>query len=225
MAASQLGSIQFDSADPSSIGLKGFGLIESSTIIFKVVDTNGAAVSGQVVNFSLNTSVGGVSMTRTTDTSDAEGFVRATVTSGTIPTSVKVTATLSSNPSLSTQSDGITISTGISDQNSFSLALSCHSPGAWEADGETVEASIYAADHFNNPVPNGTAVYFTTEGGQIESQCLTVDGRCSVTWTSSNPRPINGRVTILASMLGEESFIDSVPSNGFLDTGETFFDM
>ncbi|MCU7854277.1 MAG: hypothetical protein KZQ79_01040, partial [Candidatus Thiodiazotropha sp. (ex Lucinoma borealis)] len=37
--------------------------------------------------------------------------------------------------------------------------------------------------------------------------------------------PINGRVTILASMLGEESFIDSVPSNGFLDTGETFFDM
>jgi hypothetical protein len=225
VAAAELGSMQFVSAEPANIGLKGFGLIESSDITFKVLDTNGNAVSGLAVSFSLNTTVGGVTLVSTSDVSDSNGLVRATVNSGTVPTSVRVTAVLDANPAISSQSDGVTVSTGVSDQNSFSLSLSCHSPEGWVQDGEGVVASIYAADHFNNPVPDGTAVYFTTEGGQIEPQCLTEEGRCSVTWTSSNPRPDNGRATILATMLGEESFIDSVPSNGFMDQGETYYDL
>ncbi|MCU7891124.1 MAG: Ig-like domain-containing protein [Candidatus Thiodiazotropha sp. (ex Ustalcina ferruginea)] len=225
VAGSQLGSMQFVSAEPSTIGIKGFGLIESSDVTFKVLDTNGNPVSGQVVNFALNTTVGGVSMTTTSGVSDANGLVLVTVVSGTIHTSVRVTATLVSNSSISSQSDGIAVSTGISDQNSFSLSLSNFNPEAWARDGEQVTANIYAADHFNNPVPDGTAVSFTTEGGQIQPQCLTVAGRCSVVWTSAVPRPVDGRVTILASMLGEESFIDSVPSDGALDNGETFFDL
>jgi hypothetical protein len=225
VAAAELGSMNFVSADPANIGLKGFGLIESSNITFKVLDTNGNPVSREAVNFTLNTAVGGIALISTSGVSDANGLVRATVTSGTIPSSVRVTASLASNPAISTQSDGVTVSTGISDQNSFSLSLSNHAPEAWIRDGETVDVSLYAADHFNNPVPDGTAIYFTTEGGQIESQCLTEAGRCAVVWTSSNPRPINGRVTLLASMLGEESFIDSVPSNGTMDVGETFTDL
>ncbi|MEJ2620894.1 MAG: Ig-like domain-containing protein [Candidatus Thiodiazotropha sp.] len=220
-----LGSMQFISSTPESIGLKGFGLVESADVAFKVLDTNGNPVSGELVTFSLNTEVGGISLINQKASTNAEGIAIATVTSGNIPTSVRVTATLVSNPAISTQSDGVIVSTGISDQNSFSLSLSCHSPEAWISDGKEVTASIYAADHFNNPVPDGTAVYFTTEGGQIEPQCLTEDGRCSVVWTSSNPRPSNGRVTILATMLGEESFIDSVPSNGFLDWGEVYTDL
>ncbi|MET0044774.1 MAG: hypothetical protein ABW100_14800, partial [Candidatus Thiodiazotropha sp. 6PLUC3] len=82
--------------------------------------------------------------------------------------------------------------------------------------------TVHAADHFNNPVPDGTAVYFTTEGGQIQSQCEILDGACSVNWTSSNPRSSEGRITILASMLGEESFIDA-NGNGVLDFGDTAF--
>jgi hypothetical protein len=225
IASAQLGSMQFVSSEPENIGLKGFGLIESADITFKVLDTNGNPVSGEIVTFSLNTTVGGITLISDKSTSDVDGLVRATVTSGTIPTSVRVTATLVSDTSISTQSDGVTISTGISDQNSFSLSLSCHSPEGWIQNGEEVTATVYAADHFNNPVPDGTAIYFTTEGGQIESECLTEEGLCSVVWTSSNPRPSNGRVTILATMLGEESFVDSVPSNGFLDWGETFYDL
>ncbi|MET0052719.1 MAG: Ig-like domain-containing protein [Candidatus Thiodiazotropha sp.] len=225
VAAANLGSMQFVSADPANIGLKGFGLIESSDVTFRVLDTNSNPVSGQRVNFSLNTTVGGISLINSSATSDVNGLVRATITSGTIPTSVRITATLASNSSISTQSDGVTVSTGISDQNSFSLALSNHAPEAWSRDGQTVTATVHAADHFNNPVPDGTAIYFTTEGGQIGPQCLTVDGECTVEWRSSNPRTIDGRVTILATMLGEESFIDSVPSNGYMDDGETFFDL
>jgi hypothetical protein len=225
VASAESGSMQFVSAEPDNIGLKGFGLTESADITFKVFDTKGNPISGEVVTFSLNTDVGGITLVNDKDVTNTDGIAVATVTSGTIPTSVRITATLASNTAISTQSSGITISTGISDQNSFSLSLSCHSPEGWSHDGEKVTASIYAADHFNNPVPDGTAVYFTTEGGQIESECLTEAGRCSVVWTSSNPRPSNGRVTILATMLGEESFIDSVPSNGFLDWGESFTDL
>jgi hypothetical protein len=135
-----------------------------------------------------------------------------------------VTATLASNPSISTQSDGLTISTGIADQDSVSLAVSNENPEALGVDGVVVIVTAYAADHFNNPVPDGTAVTFTTEGGQIQSQCLTQNGSCTVNWTSSGTRPPLGRSTILATLQGEESFYDQ---NGdhILTAGEAFLDM
>jgi hypothetical protein len=58
-------------------------------------------------------------------------------------------------------------------------------------------------------------------------------GACTVTWTSTNPRPkaspdpgqpavkANGRGTILATTIGEESFVDT-NGNGFYDLGEPF---
>jgi hypothetical protein len=112
----------------------------------------------------------------------------------------------------------------------MSLSTETFNPEAWNVDGVEVELTVHAADHFNNPVPDGASVYFTTEGGQIQSQCQIVNGSCSVTWTSSNPRPqeddvpggMAGRITILSSMLGEESFVDA-NGNGVLDSGDTPF--
>jgi hypothetical protein len=84
-------------------------------------------------------------------------------------------------------------------------------------------------DRFQNPVPDGTAVTFTAEGGNILSQCSTTTsaaegGVCSVNYRSSNPRPSNGRVTLLAKAIGEESFTDA-NGNGAFDNGETFSDL
>jgi hypothetical protein len=219
-----IGSMQFVSATPSIIGIRGFGLTEVAEVIFRVLDTNGNPVSNEIVNFTLNSSVGGVNLPNTSDTSDADGLVRVDVQSGTVSTTVRVTATLASNPSISTQSDGLTISTGIADQDSVSLAVSNENPEALEIDGVVVVVTAYAADHFNNPVPDGTAVTFTTEGGQIQSQCLTTDGSCTVNWTSSGTRPPLGRSTILATLQGEESFYDQ---NGdhVLTAGEAFTDV
>jgi hypothetical protein len=106
----------------------------------------------------------------------------------------------------------------------MTLGPEVFNPEAWNYNGIEVVLTVHAADHFNNPVPDGASVYFTTEGGQIQSQCQIVNGRCSVTWTSANPRPqdddvpggMAARITILASMLGEESFIDA-NGNGVLD--------
>lgn len=104
------------------------------------------------------------------------------------------------------------------DQDSFSLsAESLVVARAFNRDGETTDVNVRLADNLNNPaVPDGTVVRFTTEGGNIPDTCTTVDGACTVTWESSNPRPADGRITILAWSLGAETFRD-LNSNGLFD--------
>jgi len=214
VAAPTTGSIQFVSAIPTSITLKGTGGAgrqESSQVIFKVVDTGGNPIGGKAVTFSLSTAVGGITLTNTTATSDAiTGQAVVTVNSGTISTPVRVLATTvsSSGITLSTQSDQLTITTGIPDQDSFSVSATILNIEGRDFDGTTTVVTARAADHFSNPVPDGTAVNFIAEGGSIVSFCSTAGGACSATMTSQALRPSNGRVTVLAYAIGEESFTD-----------------
>ena len=228
------GSIQFVSAAPGSLSLKGIGGTEASQVSFKVLDAGGQPLSGKTVTFGLSTTVGGITLVPSvagvgTATSDANGLVVITVNSGTVSTPVRVTATtidtsVLPNVTLTTQSSGLTISTGIPDDDSFSLSASKLNPEFWEIDGNTTVLTVRLADHFNNPVPNGTVVNFTTEGGSIVASCSTVidsngNSNCSSTLTSQAPRPADGRVTVMAYALGEESFID-LNGNGVADVAD-----
>ncbi|NOZ53127.1 MAG: hypothetical protein GXP08_08300 [Gammaproteobacteria bacterium] len=221
-----VGSIQFISATPEVIALAGTGgggLQETSILIFKVVDDVGDPVSNQIVSFALDTNVGGITISPISGVTNTDGTVQTIVQSGNVHTPVKVTAAttdINSSIDFSTQSDALVISTGIADNDSFSLSVEQFLPEAAGFDGVTVEVTIRAADHFNNPVPDGTAISFTTEGGSIDGACLTTDGACSVTWTSQDPRPDLGRVTILATTIGSESFTD-LNSNGVYDDGDS----
>ena len=76
------------------------------------------------------------------------------------------------------------------------------------------------ADSFNNPVPDGTTINFTTEGGFIQPSCNTVNGSCRVIWTGTNPRVDNHRITILATAIGHETFFD-VNGNNVFDDADT----
>ena len=244
LSASAVVSIEFESATPESISLLGTGAVggsESATVVFKVLDTNGDPVNGQTVNFSLNTDVGNVSISPDSATTNAEGLVQTVVNSGTVATSVRVQAVIDgSDPAITSQSSLLVVSTGIPDQDSFSLSADILNPEAWVVDGTEVEVTARLADAFNNPVPDGTAVSFTTEGGSIEPACITVNGQCSVTWFSQFPRPegktlaeegrvpeeyntmgqkYGGRATILATAIGEESFPD-LNGNGRFDASE-----
>ncbi|MEL4369164.1 hypothetical protein [Shewanella xiamenensis] len=236
-----VGSIFFLEALPEVIKLKGTGGAEASTVKFKVMDKNGIPVSNQRVNFSLNTKVGNIILDPEFATTNSQGIVQTVVNSGSVSTSVRVTATVDgSSPSISSQSNQLVISTGLPDQDSFSLSASNLSPEGWDYDGVEVDVTARLADAFNNPVPDGTAVSFTTEGGVIQPSCFTVNGACTVKWTSQNPRPTGdtlamqgkepsldaelgqpygGRVTILATAIGEESFPDT-NSNGRFDASE-----
>jgi hypothetical protein len=220
ISAPAIGSVQFISASPTTISLKGIGGIETSQVTFKVLDANSNPLSGQTVSFGLSTTIGGITLTPAgsppTAISDNNGLVVITVNAGVVSTPVRVTATTGL---LTTQSNQLTITTGIPDQDSFSLSASTHNIEGWNIDGTTSVLTARLADHFNNPVPDGTAVNFTSEGGAIVGSCSTISGACSSTFTSQNPRPPNGRVTVLAYAVGEESFID-LNGNGLADTGE-----
>jgi hypothetical protein len=247
VAAASIGSIQFISASPVQIGLKGTGLAETSTVIFKVVDSTGGPRPGVSVALSLNTTVGGISLSPATATSAADGTVQTVVSSGTQHTSVRVTAKIAS-PALSTQSSVLTVTTGLPASAGFSIAvgtpsyptagnLACTNVEAYGTDGVTVPVTVRLSDRYNNPAPDGTSIAFNTNGGHVVGACTTpsapgaADGTCTVNWTSANPRPqLNsdsppllaaGRATILATAIGEESFTDT-NGNGYWDAGEPF---
>jgi hypothetical protein len=142
-------------------------------------------------------------------------------------------------------SDQLVVSTGVPEQNSFSLSAAIKNVEGGQFNGCTAPTgtaiTARLADHFHNPAPDGTAVSFTAEGGSIDASCLTgliqttqpdgtsvtqkgTPGECSVRFCAGNPRPADGRVTILAYALGEESFVDSNGNNRY-DAGEPFTDL
>ena len=229
-----VGSIQFVSASTNPISLKGTGSTgraETSTIIFRVLDTSGGPRAQAPVTFQLNSSVGGISLTTLSDTTDANGQVRTIVNAGTVATTVRVTATTTtqSGTSISTQSSALTVSTGIPTSQNISLSVKCQNVEAWDNDGVIVPVTVRMVDRFNNPVPDGTAANFRTTLGGIDSQCLTQtttteSGVCSVNWRSQLPRSVNGvvngRSPLLVTATGEESFKDQ-NGNGVFDDGDT----
>ena len=222
-----LGSLSFISAEPTQIRIKGAGgtgSTETSLVTFLVSSASGQAAAQQTVEFSLDTIVGGLSFsngnTTSESTSNSEGLVSVTVQTGTIPTPVRVLASATDSDSgdtITTQSEQLTVNTGLPQQLGFSLSPSEFNPEAGSIDGTEVTMTVFASDSFGNPAPDDTTVNFTTEGGQIQPSCSTVNGTCSVIWTSADPRPTDHRVTVLAYALGHETFFDTNGINMFDD--------
>jgi hypothetical protein len=247
------GSIKFITADTTNIALAGtggFGRQEFSTLKFEVSDRTGSKIPGTLVDFvfadtGTATTVGGLTLNPSFATSAADGTVTTLVTSGTIPTSVRVIATLrDSAPRISTLSDTLVVSSGVPDQKHFSLATSIGNCEGRDIDQACSTVTVTMGDHFGNPVPDGTAVNFSAEGGVIDASCVTGSlpppgatpagqttnskvgpgsGSCSVLLRSSNPRSADGRITVLAYALGEEDFTDSNGNNVY-DAGEPYTD-
>jgi len=221
--AESVGSITFVSAEPTQLVLLGTGGQNSqtiSTLIFQVNGALGNPLAQQNVTFSLNTQTGGLSLSPALGITNSQGQVSTRVTSGNVPTSVRVTAEVltDSGTSVLTQSDLLAVNTGLPDQNSFTLSADNLNPEADNISGQTVSVVARLADTFNNPVPNGTSVSFTTEGGFIEPSCTTTSGTCSVTWTSAEPRTADHRITILATAIGHETLFDANGNNSYDDT-------
>ncbi|MYM85418.1 hypothetical protein GTP44_26225 [Duganella sp. FT50W] len=241
------GQLVFVSALPQNIALKGTGGAgrqESATVTFRVLDGGGNPVVGQSVNFALNTSAGGLSVTPASAVTGANGVVSTTVQSGTVNTPVRVSASLPGG-AISTLSDQLVVSTGVPEQGAFSLSAAIKNVEGGQFNGCPAPAGTLItarlADHFRNPAPDGTAVSFTAEGGTIDASCLTgltqttltdgtvitqkgTPGECTVRFCAGNPRPADGRVTVLAYALGEENFVDANGNNRY-DKGETFTDL
>lgn len=239
-----LGALQFISANPQVLALKGTegtndqtgdgrDIGPQSTVTFRVTSDNGGPLPNQQVNFELVTGDSGTGndggdayLSRYVDFTDTEGLVSTVVNPGTTSTPLRVRATAErNNQDISAVSSRLVVTTGIPDQDSFSLSVSTFNIDGWAYDGIETDITIRAADRFNNPVPNGTALTFWAEGAAIEPSCVTSGGACTVKLKSQSPRPNTGRVSILARAIGEESFTDTSPTNGRYDEGENYQDL
>lgn len=231
LASPTAGSITFISANPPTIFLKGSGLTETATVLFRVLDGAGNGLPNQSVDLEASTLAGGLTIDSgpgpLTKLTDSLGNVSVIVNSGTVPTPVRVKASLTGG-SITTVSSSLAIAVGKPSQLNFSLSQQTLNIEAANRDGTPNTYSIIASDRLGNPVPAGTAINFVTEGGQIEAAKFTtlVNGlaRASANFISSSPRPADMRVTVLAYALGEESFLDTNGDNVW-NAGEPFQDL
>lgn len=220
------GSVQFLEADRSAIALRGRGtqtLPEVAHMTFLVLGGSGVPVPNEPVAFALSTTAGGLELSATQAVSDSSGQVHVQVQSGAVPTVFRVIASLPGT-AVHTQSQQFTVSTGTPDQAGFSISASTLNPEAWNLDGVVETIQVRTSDIFRNPVPDGTIIQFRAEGGSVQPSCQTQNGGCSVEWTSQNPRPNDGRVTILATTSGDESFVDR-DGDGVFSAGDSFTDL
>ena len=225
-------SLAFVSAAPEIIYIKGSGFTETSTLTFEVRDGAGNTLPNRSVTLSLLTLSGGVTMeggtADVTQVSDAAGRVTVRVNSGTVPTPIRVSAKLRDMPTIATVSSNLSVAVGLPSQLNFSLSQTAKNIEGFNIDGTTNGYSIIASDRSGNPVPAGTSINFVTEGGQVEpiKQIQLIGGlaRATAGFVSADPRPADGRVTVTAFSLGEESFIDQNGNNRY-DVGEPFQDL
>lgn len=236
-----VGSIAFVGASPATIYLKSSGLTETSIVTFQVNDQAGNPLTNQDVTLSLLTLTGGIKLddgtVAVTKKTNSLGQVSARINSGSVPTPVRIKAVAASGAE--TVSSGLSVAVGLPSQLNFSLAQGTINIEGYQYDGVPNGYTIIAADRNGNPVPSttdpvgkpsdGTSINFVAEGGQIEAVKKTVysaSGIATVTanFVSASPRPLDGRVTVVAYALGEESFID-LNGNNQWDAGEPFQDL
>ncbi len=219
---------------PSSsvqIFVAGSGALEQYVAQFKVL-SGATPLANQSVTFSLVVNPGGVGLNATGSTANvlattnSSGIASVTIFSGTIPGPVKVRASLTSSlttgPEIYAETQNLTVASGPPSQRFMSLSVEKFNIEGWNIDGTSTTLTVRVADRQGNAVEDGTVVNFTAEGGQVAHSCATQQvnkiSSCSVTFTSQNPRPAGGRVSVLAYLEGTKDYVD-VNGNNRYDAG------
>lgn len=219
VAAPTATAVTFVGASLAQIYVAGVGNVEQSLLTFKVLSSANTPLSNQVANFTLQQPPAGVTLSQISGTTDSSGLVTVTVASGTVPGPVKVRAALAANATIFAESQNLTVASGPPSQKFMSLSLSKFSLEGALIDGTPTTTTVRIADRQGNAVVDGTVVNFTAEGGQIGSSCTTFTvnkiSLCSVDFVTQNPRPANGRISILAYLEGTKDYTDSNGNNRF----------
>jgi hypothetical protein len=172
--------IAYLGATASDIFVAGVGGLENSVISYEVRDSLGIPIDRQRrvfatygVQFFPNSLVGGgtpPTVIPSTDSTDDSGKLRTTVASGSEAGVVQIVVQiqLPGRPVLVSQPVRISVHAGFADQGHFSLI-----PSRWVFGGyrlrEDIKFTVVVGDTFSNPVQSGTAVYFHSQAGVIQT--------------------------------------------------------
>ncbi|MFO1370636.1 MAG: hypothetical protein U1F46_16755 [Marinagarivorans sp.] len=209
-----VGGIKFISASPTQIPIAtgGTGSGNQATVTFKVIGQSGNGVPNENVKFAIVGGAGGVSLVNVAAVSDLNGIVKTEVRAGTTPNNVTVLATVESTGAQDS-SRGLAVASGLSAPGQFSMSMSIFNPNAFDFDSlqkDAVSINVNVSDVSGNPVLDGTLVNFISpEGGIITPTCLTLGGKCSVGLKTTGNQPLDGRITIAATVKGVENFQDN----------------
>lgn len=212
IAAIEANSLKYTTSSPVTLGIRSSGTAVSGQIEFTLY-ANGTPAANKDVNIELVRAPEDLSFISLgnqnlkTVKSDPNGKVVVTLYPGDKPGPVEIKATLVSNNAVSALSKNVSVSTGRATQDGFSLSVSKNALQN-RIDGDSATINVMLRDRTGNPVPNGTVVSFISEGGVVTPNCSTNNGRCAVTLSVQDPRPLDNRVTVLAYVEGDKSFTD-----------------
>lgn len=244
----------FEAQKPSAttVALKGYGsdtVPSTATVTFSVMNRDLIPISGQEVRFSVIHNLSGtdehelpgIELAFDQGVTDSNGFVTASVQGGTINSVFSIRAETDVEDADGTfirtdsvDSRPISVNSGRPNAEEFGVAVEegNFNPWAWDRFNTEVGFTVKANNIFGSPVPDGTAVSFSTIVGQIQlsgsdiATCETASGDCSVVWESGPTFPednvaIVGVTVVMAHTVGEEKFYDE-NANGAYDLGESF---
>ncbi len=195
------------SFDPSSLGVRDSGRNQTVTITADVRDAkNNAVEDGTFVAFSLFSSPGGGEALSTTNpVPTINGHAQVSLNSGIRSGTVRVMAQVTDadgqplTPEVRAVSTEIIIYAGppyiedVNDATTSHLTVGTKPLNifGWYVVNNTAKVVAVVGDKFNNPVPVGTAVYFTTSGGVVSTHTGYTDeeGVAVVTLHSAQPYP------------------------------------
>lgn len=219
IAAIQANSIIYSTDKNVSLVARGSGSSTSDTVEFTVYANGTPAANKQVIisknyapsDFSFGT------LNNQSDvilTSDSDGKITLNVYPGNLPGPVELKAALASNSSIYALSKNLTVVNSRASQNGVTLAFDKNVLLNNTADSTTI--TMHLTNRNGTNVPAGTVVNFIAEGGRITPSCSTdTNGECKVIFTSQNPRPIDGRVSVLAYLEGDKDYYDVNGDNAY----------
>ncbi len=221
-------AVNFVRADPDSVSVSGGSGATQSIVRFVVVDSDGEPLPGVDVDFSVS-GLGGARLFPASATSDSQGLVETTVFSGTLASTLQVSASVDVDENGSAdvvgRSDAIVVRGGRPSDSRITAAVEFLNVAGLVTSGIENGVFVFVNDRFGNAVSEGTIVSFVSNGGSISRQQATdSDGVASAVLLTGQPIPSNGIVTVLATMVGEESFTDA-NGNGTRDSNEPFSDV
>jgi hypothetical protein len=204
--ANKAAQVAYISTSASDIAISGVGALENAVITYEVRDSLGRPVAkfpryGATfsIEFFPNSFVGGGTAPRvipSTDSTDVSGRLRASVVSGTEAGVIVVVArvTVDSAKVITSSPVRITVHGGFPDQNHFTLMPSHFVFPSMESLHE-IQFTVAVGDTFSNPVPIGTAVYFHSQAGMMQTgfkdfkAYTDLKGLASVNLMTVNPPP------------------------------------